>query len=111
MDGHAPRIRSPAPPARRPVRPSPSLVPLGATAAVYSGPHEFSREWSRALHAHPDQPDGILYRTRHDDDGFGIALFDRAGPKIRFHSGRPLLDPGMAPELGRWLNTYGAGLG
>lgn len=89
----------------------PALVPLGATAAVSSGPHEFSREWSLALHAHPDQPDGILYRTRHDDDGFGIALFDRARAKIRFHSSRPLLDPGMAPELGRWLDTYGAGLG
>jgi hypothetical protein len=86
------------------------LVPMGATAAVSSGPHEFSREWSLALHRHPQQPDGILYRTRHDDDGLGIALFDRAGFRIQFHSGLPLLDPALTDDLGRWLNLYGAAL-
>jgi hypothetical protein len=88
----------------------PGLVPLGATAAVSSGPHEFSREWSLALHQHPDQPDGILYRTRHDDDGLGVALFDRARFSLQLHSGRPLLDPELAGELGRWLTIYHAAL-
>lgn len=88
----------------------PSLVPLGATSAVSSGPHEFSREWSLALHEHPDHPDGILYRMRHDDDGFGIALFGRAASRIRYHSNRRLLDPELAGELVRWLDTYGAGV-
>lgn len=89
----------------------PGLVRMGATAVVSSGPHEFSRTWSLALHEHPERPDGILYRTRHDDDGFGVALFDRAGPLIRFHSSQPLLDPDLAGELGRWLDTYDAGFG
>jgi hypothetical protein len=79
----------------------PALIPLGATAAVSSGPHEFSRTWALALHEHPDRPDGILYRMRHDDDGFGITLFDRARHRIRFHSGRDLLAPEMAAELAR----------
>lgn len=88
----------------------PGLIRMGATAVVTSGPHEFSRTWSLALHDHPEMPDGILYRTRHDDDGFGVALFDRAGASIRLSTSQPLLDPELAGELGRWLDTYGAGL-
>jgi hypothetical protein len=88
----------------------PGLLRIGATAAVSSGPHDFSREWSLALYDHPDQPDGILYRTRHDDDGFGVALFDRSSHRIRHESSRALLDPFLAVEVGRWLDTYAAGL-
>lgn len=33
----------------------PGLIRMGATAAVSSGPHEFSRRWSLALHEHPDR--------------------------------------------------------
>jgi hypothetical protein len=88
----------------------PGLLRAGATAAVSSGPHEFSREWSLALYAHPDQPDGLLYRTRHDDDGFGIALFDRAGFKIRLDITIPLAAPPLRGELARWLDRYDAAL-
>jgi RES domain len=88
----------------------PGLAAMGATSAVSSGPHEFSREWSLALYRHPQQPDGIVYRTRHDDDGLGIALFDRAGARIRFDSSRPLIDPELTDELSRWLNLYNAAL-
>ena len=83
---------------------------MGATAAVSSGPHEYSRPWSLALYRHPSQPDGIIYRTRHDDDGFGVAVFDRAGDALRFESTIGLSDPGMADELGRWLDIYDAAL-
>jgi hypothetical protein len=56
----------------------PGLAVLGATAAVSHGPHDVARRWARALWLHPDQPDGIAYRCRHDDDELAIALFDRA---------------------------------
>lgn len=88
----------------------PGLRRMGATAAVSSGPHEFSRTWSLALHEHPSRPDGVLYRVRHDDDGVGVALFDRARSAVRLLSSRSLLDPELADELGGWLDTYDAGL-
>jgi hypothetical protein len=55
----------------------PHLAQLGSTAEVTAGPIAASWGWSAALYHHPEQPDGIKYRLRHDNDLFGIALFDR----------------------------------
>jgi hypothetical protein len=82
------------------------LAKVGATAAVCSGPHEVSRAWSLALHAHPDEVDGIRYRARHDDDGFAVALFDRSGASIEWVNSAGLMDEGFRVELGRILDRY-----
>lgn len=56
-----------------------NLVRLGVTAELASrSDYAASQEWSRALWEHKDSPDGILYRSRHDDSGFCVALYDRA---------------------------------
>jgi hypothetical protein len=56
----------------------PELARLGATAEVTHGPdYENARRWSSALWLHPMAPDGILYKSRHDDDELCLALFDR----------------------------------
>ncbi len=43
------------------------------------------------IHAHPDRPHGILYRSRYDPDRPAMVLFGRAKPYVR-------LFPGAAPE-------------
>ncbi|HET6764968.1 MAG TPA: RES family NAD+ phosphorylase [Longimicrobiaceae bacterium] len=60
------------------------LVRNGADGGVvhggdYSG---VSRPWSKAIHAHADGVDGILYSARHDDSVQALALFDRAASKV-----------------------------
>src|SRR6266851_979997 len=56
-----------------------SLARLGVTADLASGSdYVGSQLWSRALWEHPDKPDGILYRSRHDDSAFCVAVYDRA---------------------------------
>lgn len=82
----------------------------GADASVVQGPYRLTCEWSAALHAHPDAPDGIGYRARHDDSGLSLALFDRAHGKVEHVDSVELLDPIFAPELARWLDRYGVGL-
>jgi hypothetical protein len=52
---------------------------LGATGVVGVGPQSLARRWSKALHAHPEAPDGIEYRCRHNSDEIAVALFDRVG--------------------------------
>ncbi len=52
---------------------------IGATGVVGVGPQSLARRWSQALHGHPEIPDGIEYRCRHNSDELAIALFDRVG--------------------------------
>lgn len=71
----------------------PGLRALGATLEVL-GTHDYTLPgaWSRALHEHPARPDGIFYPCRHDNQEYGIALFDRARDVLRYLSSRPLCD-------------------
>lgn len=39
--------------------------------------------WSRALFEHPERPDAILYRSRHNPQLNCVALFDRCRPKLK----------------------------
>ncbi|HET6764639.1 MAG TPA: RES family NAD+ phosphorylase [Longimicrobiaceae bacterium] len=86
------------------------LARVGATAAVCSGSHDVSRAWSAAIHAHRRRVDGILYRARHDDDGFAVALFDRAAESIRIERSGSLLDEGIVETTGAILDRYGLAL-
>lgn len=52
---------------------------LGATGVIGVGPQSLARRWSQAIHAHPEEPDGIEYRCRHNSDEVAVALFDRVG--------------------------------
>jgi hypothetical protein len=55
------------------------LARVGADGRLCMGEdYKTSQDWSSALWKHPQKPDGILYRTRHDPDKKAIALFDRA---------------------------------
>lgn len=87
-----------------------ALRPHGADASVVHGPYPLAWEWSAAFHAHPDAPDGIWYRARHDDSGFSVALFERARDKVEHLGSVELLDPVFARELARWLDRYEVGL-
>lgn len=81
----------------------------GADASVVQGPYPNCWEWSKALHTHPREPDGIYYRARHDDSGFSIALFERAGGKVEVMATTELLDSSMTRTLGACLDRYDLG--
>jgi hypothetical protein len=82
----------------------------GADASLVQGPYPITQAWSAALHAHPDGPDGIRYRARHDDSGFSVALFERGRGKVEHVESVELLDPMIAREVGGWLERYEVGL-
>ena len=62
---------------------SSGLAILGTTAEITTGEHKISQKWSNAFYYHPDKPDGIYYRARHDPSRFCIALYDRAQTNIK----------------------------
>lgn len=85
------------------------LTRLGAEGSItaslgYTG----SQRWSEAIQAHPCQPDGIQYRSRHDPARLACALFDRAAPHVHLDRacGR-WADQGTL--LGAILDHYGLG--
>ena len=86
-----------------------SLARLGVTAELASGGgYEHSQLWSRALWEHRDQPDGIVYRSCHDDSALCVAVYDRARDGLAIledHS--PTDDP---QQLAGLLKRYGLGL-
>jgi hypothetical protein len=54
----------------------PGLSNIGADGRLCAGDdYALSQLWSRALWCHPDRPDGLLYRARHDQGRTSLALF------------------------------------
>jgi hypothetical protein len=78
------------------------LSALHATAA--HGRYVVSQAWSRALHDHPDAPDGIAYRPAHDDALTAVALFERARGALGPPRSRPLIRE--YPLLDRLAERY-----
>lgn len=85
------------------------LARIGADASLTSGlDYGLSQRWSRALHEHPQKPDGVAYRARHDPERTSVALFDRVAPLARARP-RGTLDSDVA-RLAKLLDTYDFGL-
>jgi len=86
----------------------PSMITIGASAAVSAGSYDVSQAWAQALHDHADQPDGILYRSTRDNDRVALVLFERSEAALDAGGTAPILaDP---VRLGRILDHYGASL-
>lgn len=85
------------------------LARIGLTAEIAAErSYERSQALSRTIWKHRDLPDGIAYRSRHDNSAFCIALFDRAGAHVENVGSASLVDDPRL--LGRILNRYALGL-
>ncbi|WP_413990789.1 RES family NAD+ phosphorylase [Labrys okinawensis] len=87
----------------------PGLAQLGATGVVSSGPHALAQQWSQAIHDHRQAPDGITYRSNHDNGEQCVALFDRCQANLHIAGSRPIMADRAA--LAALLNRYNVGLG
>jgi hypothetical protein len=88
------------------------LIGNGADAAVVHGDDypNLSQPWSKAIHDHRDQVDGILYTARHDDSVKALALFERAEHKISASPSASHPLSGSDLRTLRLLDRYGIGL-
>lgn len=85
------------------------LAKLGVTAELASGSdYTLSQLWSRALWEHTDAPDGILYRPRHDDSAFCVAIYDRAKEGLAMVEDHSLVEDPQ--QLAKLLRRYALGL-
>ena len=51
------------------------LTFLDADGRLLTGSDDISQKWPKALQDHPENPDGIYYRSRHDPSRFCLALY------------------------------------
>ena len=86
------------------------LARIGADGRLLDGPHDISQRWSLALKHHPANPDGILYRARHDPARFAYALFDNVQNALTARTRGSLADPANVLLLADILKTYNFGL-
>jgi len=87
------------------------LARIGAEGSLSSGSgYKNSQRWSKALLDHPEKPDGIYYRSRHDPSRTACALYDHCASAVevvgpaRSWNDDPVL-------LGRILDHYDLGMG
>lgn len=82
------------------------LARLGADSRLTTSDYAVAQRWSLAFQNHQDEPDGILYRARHDPSRLSAALFDRVSQVVRAERVGILTDPSLAPLLARLLDDY-----
>lgn len=66
--------------------------------------YKSTKAWSAAIHAHPDQVDGLLYMSRHKNDEKALVLFDRCKARLTMVSATPL---SVHPDLGQAATLLG----
>jgi hypothetical protein len=84
------------------------LTRIGADARIFTASYAVSQRWSRAIQTHPESPDGILYRPRHDPARLAAAFFDRITEEVSAEVAGTWLDQkAVRAEV---LETYGVAL-
>ena len=82
------------------------LSRLGADARLTSGDYTVSQKWALALYQHREQPDGILYCSRHDLACRCVAVFDRDRAGVSCSSLGSLLERRHRALLAQLLDLY-----
>lgn len=89
------------------------LARLGADERLCTGDYAVARQWSLALFRHPESPDGLYFRSRHDPSRPSVAIFSPREPNaaslLATEIGS-LAGPEHAELLADILETYGFGL-
>ena len=85
------------------------LARIDADNRLGTGDYQAARRWSQALWAHPEHPDGLRYRSRHDPARVCLAVFERAGDAVEAIDQGSLLSPANLMLLGEILDMYAIG--
>ncbi len=70
------------------------------------GDYGLSQRWGRTIFEHPQRPDGVLYRARHDQNRLSLALFSRASDALTETLQGGLFEPNTRPLLTEILREY-----
>ena len=87
------------------------LTLLDADARLLTGNYEISQQWSKALQDHPENPDGIYYRSRHDPSRFCLGLYQiRTSSILQATNTYDFMCDEYTDKLAKILDEYEYGL-
>jgi hypothetical protein len=88
------------------------LPQIGASDGISrEDERSYTQKWSLALWQHPDFVDGIMYRSRLDENRFCVALYSDRIDGVLFHQAKEeLSSEHFTPILMEVINTYSIGL-
>jgi hypothetical protein len=79
-----------------------SLLTLGGDGRLSTEqPYDAAQAWSAAVHAHPAQVHGFIYRSRFDNCRYAIALFERAQSILRAQDSGLMHEQAETPAIFR----------
>ena len=81
---------------------------LGLDNSISTGPYEPCGTWADALWAHPEMPDGLAFRSRHDPDEICLAIFECPAMRFDADPAERLVD--QLPLVANLLGRYGKSL-
>lgn len=79
---------------------------IGADASLVTGPHSISKNWGVAIFTHPDNPDGIIWRSRVTNDVVSLALHERAESAIKCVPDVAISAPANRDKLNRIIRRF-----
>ena len=83
---------------------------LGLDGRICTGSYVVAQAWSDALRKHPENPDGILFPSRHELRFASCAIFEPAEPELSWEQWGSLDEPGRAAELSALLKMGDLGI-
>jgi len=83
------------------------LARMGLTAEIGTCDYSISQAWSSAIYADSRAVDGLIWRGRHDNGTFSVAVFDRSAAKITGAIKSLAIDE---KQLERFSTRWGFGL-
>jgi len=83
------------------------LARIGADNRLTTGAYTVAQQWSAALRAHPEKPDGIRYRSRHAPEKLAYAIYSRPPSTFSVSTMGSFTDPANIGLFRRILKTYG----
>ena len=81
------------------------LQTVGTDNSISTGPYESCGLWSDALWDHPGRPDGLAYQSRHDSSEVCLAIFEKAGVRLKAKGTHSLSS--MLGDVAAVLDSYG----
>lgn len=83
------------------------LAQIGAdNRLATTGDYTLSQAWSQALQRHPDNIDGILYRSRHDPQRECLAAFNRCASSLEIQTHKGLMSSALRNQLATVIDHY-----